>query len=106
MEFLIIFAIFAVGFLVGWIMREELAKRRIDALMDTLEDAIEQATEESLVKIKIEQHSGAYYVFNSETDEFMAQALNRKDLEDELAKKYPDKNFMATPENLAQVGFK
>lgn len=104
-EFLSIFGIFAFGFILGWIFREEIAKRRIDKLMDQLEGEIEEAVTANLVKIKIEKHKEAYYVFNEETDEFMAQGMNRKELEDSLAKKFPEKNFAATPANLKEVGF-
>ena len=57
------------------------------------------------IPIKIEIHKDVYYVFNKESDEFMGQGATRKELEDELAKRHPDKRFIATPENLKEVGF-
>lgn len=104
MEFLSIFIVFALGFAMGWVTREEMAKRRVDRLMEQLGEDLQQVAQD-LINIKIEQHSGVYYVFNKETDEFMAQAPTRKELEDALAKRYPDKRFAATPENLKEVGF-
>lgn len=103
-EFLSIFAVFILGFILGWILREEMAKRRVDALMNQLGSELETVAKD-LINIKIEQHSGMYYVFNKETDEFMAQASTRKELEDSLAERYPEKRFAATPENLKEVGF-
>lgn len=103
-EFLSIFAVFILGFILGWVLREEMAKRRVDALLNQLGSELETVAKD-LINIKIEQHSGMYYVFNKETDEFMAQAPTRQELEDSLAERYPEKRFAATPENLKEVGF-
>lgn len=106
-EFVSIFFIFTLGFVFGWVLREEMAKRRVDYLMKQLGEELEDVAEvaKDLINIKIELHSGQYYVFNKDTDEFMAQAATRKELEDALAKRYPEKRFAATPENLKEVGF-
>ncbi len=106
-EFFSIFIVFSLGFILGWVLREEIAKRRVDYLMKQLGEELEDVAEaaKDLINIKIELHSGQYYVFNKETDEFMAQAPTRNELEDALAKRYPDKRFAATPENLKEVGF-
>lgn len=90
----------AVGLVYGWGLRERYAKRQMDKLFEKLEIAAEEEVSESLIKIKIESHSGMFYVFNNTTDEFMGQAKTRSELEDVLAKRYPGKRFMATPENL------
>jgi hypothetical protein len=103
-EFLSILGVFALGFILGWVLREEMAKRRVDYIMKQLGEDLEQIADE-LIQIKIERHSGQYYVFDKETDEFMAQATTREELEDSLAKRYPEKRFAATPENLKEVGF-
>ena len=106
-EFLSIFGVFALGFILGWVLREEMAKRRVDYIMKQLGEDLEnlETSAKDLINIKIECHSGQYYVFNKETDEFMAQAPTRKELEDSLAERYPEKRFAATPENMKEVGF-
>jgi hypothetical protein len=107
-EFFSIFIVFSLGFAVGWVLREEMAKRRVDKLMAELEDDIGEKVEtirKNAIPIKIEIHSGVYYVFNKDNDEFMGQAPTRDELEAELAKRFPDKRFIATPENLKEVGF-
>jgi hypothetical protein len=107
-EFLSIFGVFIFGFILGWVLREEMAKRRVDKLMEQLEGDIGEKVEalrKNVIPIKIEIHSGVYYVFNTDNDEFMAQGANRKELEDALAKRHPEKRFIATPENLKEVGF-
>lgn len=107
-EFVSIFLIFGFGFIVGWVLREEMAKRRVNKLMAQLEGDIGEKVEtlrKNSIPIKIEIHSGVYYVFNKDSDEFMGQAPTRDELEAELAKRFPDKRFIATPENLKEVGF-
>jgi hypothetical protein len=108
MEDFLSFGVFALGFILGWILREELAKRRVDKLLAELEGDIEEksdAIRKNTIPIKIEIHNGAYYVFNTDTDEFMAQGKTRPELEIELAKRHPEKRFIATPDNLKEVGF-
>jgi hypothetical protein len=91
---------FVGGVVYGWGLRERHAQRKLDNLLDKFEHAVQEEINESLIKITIESHSGMFYVFNKDTDEFMGQARTRKELEEVLAKRYPDKRFMATPENL------
>jgi hypothetical protein len=102
--FFTLFAVFAVGFIVGWVMREELAKRRIDKLMEQLGGDLE-ALEEDRIHIKIEHENGIYYVYNGDTNEFMGQGSTRKELEEGLAKRFPDKMFAAQPSNLKELGW-
>jgi hypothetical protein len=97
---IVVVVAFIGGVFYGWGLRERHAQRKLDHLLDKFEHAVQEEVNESLIKIKIESHSGMFYVFNQETDEFMGQAKTRKELEDVLAKRYPDKRFMATPENL------
>jgi len=107
-EFLSIFGVFVFGFILGWVLREGMAKRRVDKLLAELEGDIEETVEtirKNVIPIRIEMHNGAYYIFNTDTDEFMAQGVTRPELELELAKRHPEKRFIATPENLKEVGF-
>lgn len=108
LEFVIMFGVFAVGFVVGWYQRERYAKKVVEQLMGDLTKNLDEATEEikdSFIPIKIEKHSDTYYVFNSDTDEFMGQAADKVTLEKELAKRFPGKRFTATASNLTEMGF-
>jgi predicted negative regulator of RcsB-dependent stress response len=102
-ELFIYLVIFALGFAFGWTSRETAAKRRVEKFVQQLEEAEESADE--LIRIKIEKHGEVYYVFSdSDNNEFMAQGSSMKELEDALAKRYPEKRFAATPENLKEMG--
>jgi frataxin-like iron-binding protein CyaY len=103
---LYVFLVFAVGFLVGWNEREKWASRKVDALLDMFNKEVEKQVEESRIDIKIEKHNDVYYVFNKHTDDFMAQASTRKELEDALAARFSGKRFFADAENLKEVGLK
>jgi frataxin-like iron-binding protein CyaY len=103
---LYVFLVFAVGFLVGWNEREKWASRRVDALLNMFNEEVERQAEESRIDIKIEKHEGGFYVFNKDTNEFMAQGQTRKQLEDALAARFSGKRFYADVDNLKEVGLK
>lgn len=103
-DFFIYLVVLAFGFALGWTSRETAAKRRVDKFVKQLEEA-EESTDE-LIRIKIEKHGEVYYVFgDGDNNEFMAQGTTFKEIEDALAKRYPEKRFAATPENLKEMGF-
>jgi hypothetical protein len=103
-ELFIYLVIFALGFAFGWTSREAAAKRRVEQFVKQLESEEDQSDE--LIRIKIEKHSDVYYVYaDADNGEFMAQGASMKELEDALAKRYPEKKFAATPENLKEMGF-
>lgn len=89
----------------GWVARERAAERRLNEIMDGVTEHVKDQVEKSLIHIKIEYHSGVYYVYNMKDNSFMGQGSTRKELEETLASKYPDKSFAATHENLVEVGF-
>lgn len=106
MELVIAFAIaFVLGFVFGWVQRERYAKKIVSSMLDDLETDMVNTIKENTIPIKIEKHGEALYVFNSESDEFMGQGMTRDELEKELAKRFPNKKFNATSENLKEVGF-
>jgi hypothetical protein len=99
---------FAFGTVYGWGLRERHAKRVADSLLKELESDIDNRMTEhkkSLIPIKIERHSGVFYVFNNDTDDFMGQGATKEELEEVLASRFPGKRFMAMPENLKEMGF-
>ena len=103
--FIILLFTFCFGFLLGWHQREQWAKKKVDSLLDQLNTSLDKQISESQIQIKIEKHNDVLYVFNKETDEFMGQGKTRKELEDSLMVKYPNKVFLATTENLKEVNF-
>ena len=88
------------GMVYGWYARERHAKRTIDRFFSHVEEAIEETVDNSVIHIDIEKHNGTLFVYNKNTKEFMGQGKSRKDLEINLAKRFPDKRFAADNESL------
>ncbi len=107
---LLIYILFAIVLVrLGWYLREfkaiaEVRKMREDDTLEVLEQELEQIKKKYL-PIKIEKVEHGYFVYSIPDNTFMAQGTNRKELEENLDKRYPGKKFAATPDNLKEVGF-
>jgi hypothetical protein len=99
MDLLFAFAIVLVfGFVVGWRYREFVAELKIKHLLESVEEHTRD-----VVRIRIERMDGMIYIYNMETNEFMAQGETRNVVERNLKKRFPDTVFAATDENLREV---
>lgn len=65
---------------------------------------IRKKVKEKIVLVKIEKHQDTYYIFESETDSFVAQGKTVEELKEAMHKRYPDKTFMASEEHLKEIG--
>ena len=92
--------VWIMGAVYGWYARERQARRTIDRFFSNLEEDIDEKVNDTIIPIKIDRHSGVFYVYNKETEEFLGQGNSRKELEINLAKRFPDKKFAADKENL------
>lgn len=102
---LVLALFFAIGFVVGWQQREVFAKKKVEHFFEAMEEMTKEDIKANTVNIKIEKHNEVFYVFNSDSDDFMGQGTTRKDVESALAKRFPDKRFLATKDNLQEVGW-
>ena len=104
MDILILIGVAIVAFMWGWNTRETVAQHQNRKFFKKL---VEQSKEEQeqLIRIKIEKHDGVLYAYQSEDSLFIAQANDRKELEEKLSQKYPGKRFGCSEENLKEVGF-
>jgi hypothetical protein len=108
MEIILMLLVMVVCFVSGWIAREAAAARRIDRLLESVQVDIKEKIDEeleNLIPIKIEYDNNTFFVYNNDDHSFMAQGASRKELENNLEKRYPGKRFAARPENLKEVGF-
>jgi hypothetical protein len=104
MEFLILLGVVVVSFMWGWSTREKVARKQTDKLFQHLiEQEIEE--QEQLVRIKIEKHDGVLYAYHVENSLFIAQAKDKRELEEKLCEKFPGKRFGCSEDNLKEVGF-
>ena len=99
-DYLTYVAVWIVGAVYGWYARERQARRTIERLFSEIEESAEEDTQDSLIMIDIERDANCLYAYNKETSEFLAQGKSRRELEETLAKRYPDQRFMASKETL------
>jgi len=52
--------------------------------LQDLEKAIEQYHEESMIPCRVESHQGVFFVYNNDTNEFMAQGLTGAELRERI----------------------
>jgi hypothetical protein len=99
-DYLTYVVVWVLGAVYGWYARERQARRTIDRFFSNLEEDDDEKVIDSVIPIKIDRHSGVFYVYNKETEEFLGQGNSRKELELNLAKRFPDKKFAADKESL------
>jgi len=52
--------------------------------LQDLEKAIEQYHEEDMIPCRVESHQGVFFVYNNDTNEFMAQGLTGSELRERI----------------------
>lgn len=106
MYILIGFLLWVWGIIIGWRAREVHAKQQVQKYMvETVDELETQTLPETQIQIKIEKDENMFFVYDLNTNEFMAQGTTRNQVEMALAKRYPGKHFAATPSNLREIGF-
>lgn len=104
MDFIIMVVVGVFFFYLGWTSRERYAVRILKDFLEKNEEALEEK-DETLIPITIEVHNDTFYVYSMNDNSFMAQGKTRKELEENLVSRYPQKHFAATTANLKEVGF-
>lgn len=108
-DILIIFFIILIGFVWGWVSREQYAikqvkKMRASGILPEITTA-EDLEKHDFIPIQIEYHNDTFYVYNIRDKSFMAQGKTQQIVEKNLAERFPNKRFAALPENLKEIGF-
>ena len=81
-----------------------LLTRRIEQQLETLEEALKEHVD--LIPCRVEQHNGVFFVYNNETNEFMAQGNDLAELRERIKARWKDRrvSVVAGDENvLAQL---
>ena len=65
--------------------------RLIRQIENDLEQALGKAQEESSIPCRVELHNDIFFVYNNETDEFMAQGKDLKELRQRIRDRWADK---------------
>ena len=96
------FIVWIGGAVSGWKAREEHARKITEDFIDHLQQS---NVEDDTIQITIEKHNDVFYVYDRETNEFMAQGSSKDEVENNLRKRYPGKSFGCAESNLSQTGF-
>jgi len=81
-----------------------LLARRIEQQLETLDQALKEHVD--LIPCRVEQHNGVFFVYNNETNEFMAQGNDLAELRERIKTRWKDRrvSVVAGDENvLAQL---
>ena len=103
MEILIAIGIFIVAFVLGGVygynLRERIAQRVIEKTLSQLEK-VQEEVRKDLIHITVEKHESRLFIYNKESNEFMAQGTTMDELNDALEKRFPGKKFACSEEHL------
>jgi hypothetical protein len=91
------------GFRLGWVAREMHAKRILREMVEMVDDSEEENDE--TIAITIDKHNDQFFVYSLHDSTFMAQGSTRQEVEKHLEQQFPGKKFVATHQNLIDVGF-
>lgn len=109
MEFILlavlIFIVWLMGAVSGWNARERHAKRITEQFLENMQQSVQDYVDENVIHITIEKHNNVFYVYERDTNEFMAQGSTQKEVENNLRKRYPGKTFGCPESVLSETGF-
>jgi hypothetical protein len=91
------------GFRLGWVAREMHAKRILRDMVEMVDDSEED--DDDPIAITIDKHNDQFFVYSLSDSTFMAQGSTRQEVEKHLQQQFPGKQFVATHQNLIDVGF-
>jgi hypothetical protein len=102
MELLIALAIFAAGFVAGWFratnsLIEKLVTdpQGMIAILKTFQQSLDTATEEtSLREVKIETVNNYFYIYDKESNDFLAQGATVEEAMLQIEQRFPNKKFI------------
>jgi hypothetical protein len=104
-DILIYALVFILGTVWGWNLRERHAERKVDSFMEEIDSEVKRRMSDQMITINIEKQNGVFYVYNKDSNDFMGQGKTKQELEENLAKRFPDKKFVADTNNLKDMGF-
>jgi hypothetical protein len=79
-----------------------LLTRRIEQQLETLDQALKEHVD--LIPCRVEQHNGVFFVYNNETNEFMAQGNDLAELRERIKTRWKDRrvSVVAGDENVLE----
>ena len=106
MEYMMYIITFLGGMLIGWWYREARAKAVLARLIEEEANAaIEEATKRKDFRAYMKKDGDIYYVYDEDSGQFLVQGKNKKDIETNLAKRFPGAKVWIGKDNAKDVGF-
>lgn len=101
MELLIALVIFAAGFFAGWFRATNSLIEKLVAdpqsmilILKNFQQSLDTADKETTLReVKVEKVGDQIYLFDQETDDFLAQGPTLQDALDQVQKRFPGKKF-------------
>jgi len=93
-------------FLIGWVAMK-FAQLYLEAKNQMLEAEIETLTKkvkQLVVRVNVERHGDMFYLFEKETDQFIAQGRDADEIKQILQARFPQKTFFADDESVKNSG--
>lgn len=98
---------FIIGVVLGWFLHRYMVKL---AIARTLKRAEEEIKQHKQIMMRIEKHKGIFYLYNKETEEFIAQGKNKEEINEVIQKKYASATekitFHIDAEEIKRTNFK
>jgi hypothetical protein len=102
-DLFITFCTMLIGFIIGWVMRERWAIRKLNNMLGDLNQKIQQTNDDDKIQINIELKDSMIYIYNKETSMYLAHGATKDVVESMLLEKFPGKKFAASTEDLLKL---
>lgn len=74
-----------------------------DILREELNE-VSKKIKETIITVSIEKHGDIFYVFEKETNNFIAQGQTMAEIKEVMQKRFPKKTFVATEDHVKESG--
>jgi len=91
---------------VGWFILRILQNyliRKNDEMQQDIE-FVRKKIKDTIVIISVEKHGDIYYAFDKETDTFIAQGKDGKEMKEAMTKRFPNKTFLTNEQHMKELG--
>jgi predicted negative regulator of RcsB-dependent stress response len=102
-EIAVMFVMLALGFVLGWHMRERHAIKQIEMILESDEYAEAVQETESRTKMRLERHGGLILAYVEEDNSFIAQGEDLEALDKAIQARFPGRKFSIQEQNLIDI---
>ena len=102
-DLFITFCTMLIGFIIGWVLRERWAIRKLNNMLGDMNIEIASMEDDNKIQIDIELKDSMIYIYNKETSMYLAHGATKDVVESMLLEKFPGKKFAASTEDLLKL---